>query len=308
VAACPGADTCKLGISSSRGLAAELRTRLAQRAVEMDEAVQSLRIKISGCFNSCGQHHVADLGFYGVSRKKGEHAVPHFQVVLGGQWTGNAASYGLAIGAVPSKRVPEAVDRITARYIAERGRAETFQAFIARIGKAECRKTVEDLMEMPSHDEEPALYSDWGDPREFTTSDLGHGECAGAVISTIEFQLAACEREVFEAQLQLEKDRVAEASRQAYESMLHGASALLEFKGVPFRAEADEIAEKFRAEFVEPKLFWSRFTGGALANYFFKAHENAGRERTPETAHQLIEEAQLFIEACHDCYARMGQA
>jgi sulfite reductase (ferredoxin) len=308
VAACPGADTCKLGISSSRGLAAELRTRLAQRAVEMDEAVQNLRVKISGCFNSCGQHHVADLGFYGVSRKKGEHAVPHFQVVLGGQWTGNAASYGLAIGAVPSKRVPEAVDRITARYVLERGRGEAFQAFIARIGKAECRKTVEDLMEMPSHDQEPALYSDWGDPREFTTSDLGHGECAGAVISTIEFQLAACEREVFEAQLQLEKDRVAEASRQAYESMLHGASALLEFKGVPFRAEADEIAEKFRAEFVEPKLFWSRFTGGALANYFFKAHEHAGRERTPETAHQLIEEAQLFIEACHDCYARMGQA
>lgn len=306
VSSCPGTDTCKLGISSSRGLAAELRKRLAQRAVEMDEAVQNLRIKISGCFNSCGQHHIADLGFYGVSRKKGEHAVPHFQVVLGGQWTGNAASYGLAIGAVPSKRIPEAVDRITSRFVAERGRGESFQAFIARIGKAECRKTVEDLMEMPPYEADPSLYSDWGDPREFTTGDLGHGECAGAVVSAIEFQLAACEREVFEAQLQLEKAHVAEASRQAYESMLHGASALLEYKGIPFRAEADEIAAKFRAEFVETRLFWSRFTGGALANYFFKAHENAGSERTAETAHQLIEEAQLFIEASHDCYGRMS--
>src|SRR5258708_6284608 len=69
VATCPGTDTCKLGISSSRGLAAELRNRLAEKSFQLDESVQNLHIKISGCFNSCGQHHVADLGFYGVSRK-----------------------------------------------------------------------------------------------------------------------------------------------------------------------------------------------------------------------------------------------
>jgi len=86
VAACPGTDTCKLGISSSRGLAAELRHRLAEKSFQLDESVQNLHIKISGCFNSCGQHHVADLGFYGVSRKMSGYAVPHFQVVLGGEW------------------------------------------------------------------------------------------------------------------------------------------------------------------------------------------------------------------------------
>ena len=69
IVTCPGTDTCKLGISSSRGLAAELRKRLAEKNFQFDEAVQNLHIKISGCFNSCGQHHVADLGFYGVSRK-----------------------------------------------------------------------------------------------------------------------------------------------------------------------------------------------------------------------------------------------
>ena len=83
VAACPGTDTCKLGISSSRGLAAELRNRLAEKSFQLDESVQNLHIKVSGCFNSCGQHHVADLGFYGVSRKMAGYAVPHFQVVLG---------------------------------------------------------------------------------------------------------------------------------------------------------------------------------------------------------------------------------
>ena len=107
IVACPGTDTCKLGISSSRGLAAELRTRLAAKSMQMDEAIQNLHIKISGCFNSCGQHHVADLGFYGVSRKVSGYAVPHFQVVLGGEWTNNAGSYGLPMVAIPSKNIPD---------------------------------------------------------------------------------------------------------------------------------------------------------------------------------------------------------
>jgi sulfite reductase (ferredoxin) len=308
VAACPGTDTCKLGIASSRGLAAELRTRLAARALQMDEPVRNLRIKISGCFNSCGQHHVADLGFYGVSRKKGEYAVPHFQVVLGGQWTGNAASYGLAVGAIPSKRVPEAVDRITGRYVGERRRGETFQAYIARIGKAECRRTIEDLMEIPLHDADSSFYSDWGDPREFTIGDLGNGECAGAVVPQVEFQLAACEREAFEAQLKLEHGEIETAARLAYESMLHGAAALLRHKDVRVNGSADGIVQTFRTELVDTRLFWDRFRGGALSNYFFKAHENAGSVHTEEAAHQLIEEGQLFIEACHACYSAMAGA
>src|SRR5712692_6153887 len=108
ITTCPGTDTCKLGISSSRGLAAELRKRLAEKSYQLDEPVENLHIKISGCFNSCGQHHVADLGFYGVSRKIAGYAVPHFQVVLGGEWEHNAGSYGLPVMAIPSKHIPEA--------------------------------------------------------------------------------------------------------------------------------------------------------------------------------------------------------
>ena len=108
VTACPGTDTCKLGIASSRGLAATLRTEFAGVTGDLDPSIEGLRIKTSGCFNSCGQHHIADLGFYGVSRTINGYSVPHFQVVLGGKWVDNGGAYGLAIGAVPSKRVPEA--------------------------------------------------------------------------------------------------------------------------------------------------------------------------------------------------------
>ncbi len=230
VSSCPGTDTCKLGIASSRGLAGELRIRLAAKNAELDEAIGSLRIKISGCFNSCGQHHVADLGFYGVSRNKNGYTVPHFQVLLGGEWSNNAGAYGLAIGAVPSRRIPETVDRITGRYRSERLPGESFQAFVKRIGKAECKKMIEEFTAVPPHDQDPSFYSDWGDPREFTIGDMGVGECAGEVVYPIDFQLVACEREVFEAQLQLDSGNIDKAARMAYESMLHGAQALLKFK------------------------------------------------------------------------------
>ena len=149
IVACPGTDTCKLGISSSRGLAAELRDRLVAKSVELDQAIQDLHIKISGCFNSCGQHHVADIGFYGVSRTLKGFKVPHFQVVLGGQWEENAGSYGLPIVAVPSKRVPDALDRITAFYLQKRQADERFPQFVKRIGKAEIRGLLEDLTQNP---------------------------------------------------------------------------------------------------------------------------------------------------------------
>src|SRR5215469_14656396 len=272
VASCPGTDTCKLGIASSRGLAGELRMRLAAKNAERDEAIGSLRIKISGCFNSCGQHHVADLGFYGVSRNKNNYTVPHFQVLLGGEWTHNAGAYGLAIGAVPSKRIPETVDRITGRYRDERQAGETFQAFIKRIGKAECKKMLDEFSNVPPHDEDPSYYSDWGDPREFSLGDIGVGECAGEVVFPIDFELVACERE-------------------AYEAMLHGAQALLKFKFLIAPEDPNKIVDEFRTQFFDTEIFFDPFVRGKFAQDFFKAHEEAGKQRTTETAHQLIEEA-----------------
>src|SRR5256885_2178618 len=79
IVACPGTDTCKLGIASSRGLAGEIRSRLSEKFFKLDDAIKNLHIKISGCFNSCGQHHIADLGFYGTSRTIGNRKAPHFQ-------------------------------------------------------------------------------------------------------------------------------------------------------------------------------------------------------------------------------------
>jgi sulfite reductase (ferredoxin) len=274
----------------------------------MDEAIEGLHIKISGCFNSCGQHHIADLGFYGVSRNKAGYTVPHFQVVLGGQWTSNAGAYGLAIGAVPSKRIPETVDRITERYLSGRQSGETFQQFIKRIGKAECKKMIDDLTAIPPHDADPSVYTDWADAREYTIGDIGIGECAGEVVSAIDFQLTATEREAFEAQLKLEEGDIDRAAALAFESMHHAALALVRQKFPTASDDAASVLNTFKTLYYDTELFFDPFTGGKFAQYYFKAFDTRGVRFETESARQLIEEAQLFIEAAHSCYARMSSA
>src|SRR5690606_19887852 len=198
ITSCPGTDTCKLGISASRGLAGELRKHLAL-VTERKESVENLTIKCSGCFNSCGQHHVADIGFLGVSRSIGGRRVPHFQLVVGGEWTNNAGNYGLAIGAVPSKNVPQAVEVLTKAFAEGGQEGEKFRQWVDRIGKREVKKLITPLTPVPTYEEDPSYYSDWGDPREYTIGDIGVGECAGEVVSFVEMGLSAAEREIFEA-------------------------------------------------------------------------------------------------------------
>jgi sulfite reductase beta subunit-like hemoprotein/uncharacterized protein (UPF0332 family) len=305
ITSCPGTDTCKLGISASRGLAGELRQRLAEKSHTMDEAIQNLHIKVSGCFNSCGQHHVADLGFYGVSRHSGNYTVPHFQVVLGGEWSHNAGSYGLAMGAVPAKRIPEVVERLTGRYVSEREKNESFKTFIQRIGKVQVKNMLDDLTKIPTHDEDPTLYTDWGDNREFTIGDIGVGECAGEVVSHAEFGLAAAERQVFEAQVLLDENQYQKAGETAYQSMYQAALTLVEEQFFNVPKEPDRIAEEFRARFYDTKLFWDEYAGGKFGHYYLRAHEKSNEPYTPEEAHRRVEEAQLVIEAAHSCYRKL---
>jgi sulfite reductase beta subunit-like hemoprotein/uncharacterized protein (UPF0332 family) len=306
ITTCPGTDTCKLGISSSRGLAAELRKRLAEKSFQWDESVGNLHIKISGCFNSCGQHHVADLGFYGVSRKIAGYAVPHFQVVLGGDWSHNAGSYGQPVMAIPSKNIPEVVARLTDRYAAGRKDGERFNEFVKRMGKHALKNLLEDLAHPPAGPEDRSLFTDWGDPREYSLGDLGVGECAGEVVSAIDFDLAAAERTLFEAQVGWENGEVEPAGKLAYQSMLVAARALVKLEYLNISDDPDQIVREFRTRYYDTQKFFDPFAGGKFAQYLFAAHQKSKEPFTNDSSRYLIDEAHLFIEAAHSCYNRMG--
>ena len=308
VTSCPGTDTCKLGIASSRGLAAELRRRLGERFHDLDEAVQGMRIKVSGCFNSCGQHHVADIGFYGISRKINGVTVPHFQVILGGKWKGNAESFGLGMAAVPSKNIPLVVDRLTERYVTDRQGEETFQDFISRIGKRDVKSMLDDLMQVPAYEEDPSFYRDWGDTREFTIDDLGRGECAGEVVPLAQFGLTAAEREVFEAQILLDEGEFRNAYTTAYQAMVAGARALVRMEFLDVGDDADEVIAEFRTRFVDTELFFDPFAKDKFARYLFRMQQERLDDPTHDDAHRAIEECQLFIEGAFACYNRVSDA
>ena len=304
VTTCPGTDTCKLGISSSRGLGAELRNRLAAKSASLPEAVKSLRIKISGCFNSCGQHHIADIGFYGNSRKIDGRTVPHFQVILGGQWTENAGSYGLAVGSVPSKVIPDAVDALTDAYAHGRESGERFQAWIARLGKRNVKELLKPLMAVPPHAEDPSFYSDWSDVREFTIGDLGVGECAGEVVSLFGIEVVKAEAQAFDAQIELDEGDPEAAEELAYAAMLSAARALVRTEYIDVTQKPDDIVAEWKKRFFDTERFFDRFAKGTFGRYLLDRHASTPERVTAEVASQRIEEAQLFIEAAHACEAR----
>jgi len=304
VTACPGTDTCKLGIASSRGLAAELEDRLRARLDAMPDAVKELTIKVSGCFNSCAQHHISDLGFYGVSRKRHGRQVPFFQMFLGGQTQNNAGSYGLAAIAIPAKKVPEAVDTVTAHYVEHREGEETFLQFVERVGKKSIKELVRHLAEVPETDE--SFYHDWHDQRSYTSGDMGVGECAGELVETVDFGLSEAERTVFDAQVALDAGDPPKAAELAVESMIKAAKALVYTQNIDVGDDPKQIEDEFRSRLVEPRIFHDRATGDRFARYFFNALDGEIDADDADAVHHRIEEATLFIEAAHACHNNMA--
>jgi len=306
VTSCPGTDTCKLGIAASRGLAGELRNRLGAKSASLPQAIKDLKIKVSGCFNSCGQHHVADIGFYGNSRKIDGRTVPHFQVILGGQWTENAGSYGLAVGSVPSKAIPEAVEALTEGYVQGREPNESFQSWMARIGKRNAREIIKPFMKVPAYVDGPDFYSDWSDVREFTIGDLGVGECAGEVVSLFGIEVVKAESQAFDAQITLDEGDAESAEDGAYSAMLSAARALVRIEYIDVTEDADDIVQQFKTRFFDNERFFDRFAKGKFGRYLLDRHANPPARVDTDLAKQRIEEAQLFIEASHACEARLA--
>jgi sulfite reductase (ferredoxin) len=313
VVACPGTDTCKLGIASSRGLAGELRNQLGAKNATLDAAVRNLRIKVSGCFNSCGQHHVADIGFYGNSRNVGGYTVPHFQVMLGGQWGENAGSYALAMGSIPSKRIPELVDALTDRFVGGRSGAESFQGWCQRVGKKELKAIVDQFdvktKPAPAHSADPEFYSDWGDPRQYSgTGDIGIGECAGEIVSLAEFGFTEAESMAFEATLLLEDGKHKAADELAYKAMLKAAWTLVQLQWQDVPTEPNLVVKEFRTRFVDTQIFWDKYHHGQFANYLFSRHETPDERYSADTAKKTVEEANLFIDAAHKAHAKWRES
>ena len=175
VVACPGADTCNIAVTQSRGLAKAIGAQLEEEGLA---EVGGVRINISGCTNSCGQHHAADIGFFGAERRAHGRSAPGYQMLLGGYVGDEQIHFGDKALRLPAKAAPEAAVRVIRRFAAEREAGETFRGWLDRSGGArEVAAGLKELDHFPTPDDAPEFYADYDETGPFS-AEVGDSECA----------------------------------------------------------------------------------------------------------------------------------
>ncbi|MCU1427334.1 MAG: sulfite reductase, beta subunit (hemoprotein) [Actinomycetia bacterium] len=175
VVSCPGADTCNLAVTQSRGLASDIDRALEEAGLA---DVGGIKVNISGCTNSCGQHHISDIGFFGLERRAHGRAAPGYQMLLGGHLGNMEVAFGQKALKVPAKAAAEAVVRVVGRFANEREAGEVFATWLERSGGAsQIGKELADLDHFPTPEEAPDYYVDFDETGPYV-AEVGDGECA----------------------------------------------------------------------------------------------------------------------------------
>jgi sulfite reductase beta subunit-like hemoprotein len=179
VMSCPGTDSCKLGITASMGLG-----RAVQKTIEdmniTDQLTKKMHVKMSGCPNGCGQHHIADIGFHGAAAKAPGGQVPSYELFLGGSYDDGDARFGERIPRmkVPAKRVPDAVRKAIEFYESERDNGEEFKNFVSRVGASAFQTVFSEFTEVGELNRDTIdTYIDWDKTAKYIL-ERGEGECA----------------------------------------------------------------------------------------------------------------------------------
>src|SRR6478672_2008717 len=176
VTSCPGAESCRLAVTQSRGLGRLLEEHLRARP-DLIAAADAARIKISGCPNGCGLHHIATFGFQGSVRRLGSRAVPQYFVMVGGGAHDRGATFARLAAKVPARRIPQVVERLIDLYARERQPDESATAYFGRVELGVVKETLADLERLQPGDAVPADYIDLGEAAEFAP-EVMEGECA----------------------------------------------------------------------------------------------------------------------------------
>ncbi|WP_347160105.1 nitrite reductase [Pontibacter chitinilyticus] len=251
ITTCPGTDTCNLGISNSMTTAKVLESVIVQEYPELLFNTD-IKIKISGCMNSCGQHGLANLGFHGSSLKSGKNVVPALQVLLGGGTVVNGEGrIAQKVLKVPSKRGPEVMRYVINDYQANKLENERFNEYFDRNGKDYFYQMLKPLADLTSLTADELI--DWGHQEAFSTA-IGVGECAGVMIDLVATLLYESDEKLEWAAEALADKRFADAIYYAYGAYISTAKALLLDKDVKCNTQAG-IIQDFDTHFVAEGLF-----------------------------------------------------
>jgi sulfite reductase (ferredoxin) len=285
ITACPGTDTCNLGISSSTGITRALEQVIHSEYPDLIHN-QQIKIKISGCPNSCGQHTLATIGFHGSSIKKGALVLPALQVLLGGGVSGNGE--GLVadkVIKVPSKRGVDVLRVLLADYDAHQLEGEYYPDYYRRLGKKYFYSLLKPLANLDNLEQNDFL--DWGhnDPFEVIKAV---GECAGVIIDLVATLVYETEEKYQTSQRTFNEGAYADAIYHAYNTFINGAKALLLGEDVKTNAQIT-VMNRFEEHFGSHAEF--AFEGGFKALVL----QMNQHEPTAQFAKTYIEQAGDFL-------------
>ncbi|RED50292.1 HEPN domain-containing protein [Seonamhaeicola aphaedonensis] len=285
ITACPGTDTCNLGIASSTGIAAELeRTIKAEYPQYLNN--NDLVIKISGCMNACGQHNMANIGFQGMSVRTPDKLVaPALQVLLGGGNLGDGKGvFADKVVKVPSKRGPEALRRILNDYETN-AKGKPFVDYYREHGERYFYELLQDLQDVSNLTE--ADFIDWGNEEKYV-KEIGVGECAGVVIDLVATLFLESEEKIENAKESAGNGVYSGAIYHAYSSMVNTAKALLTSENKKTNTHAG-IIKQFDELFIESKKI---SLDGSFAEVVYQINKFAPSQ---EFASKYIESAEDFL-------------
>lgn len=272
ITACPGTDTCNLGIASSTGIAAELEKVIKN---EFPQYIQNedITIKISGCMNACGQHNMAHIGFQGMSMKAGKLTAPALQVLLGGGVLGNGEGrFADKVIKIPSKRGPESLRRIFNDFESGAIQGETFLDYYDRKGKIYFFDLLKDLTDNTNLT--PTDFIDWGNEENYIKA-IGVGECAGVVIDLVTTLLFESEEKIDLSQKCLDDQKWSDAIYHAYASLVNTAKAIMTSDGHKTNSQASIIKGFDDAYISEGKISLANKT---FTEYVYQIKENKPSE------------------------------
>ncbi|PKV49627.1 sulfite reductase (ferredoxin) [Aquimarina sp. MAR_2010_214] len=286
ITACPGTDTCNLGIASSTGIAEELERVIKTEYPQYLEK-EDLVIKISGCMNACGQHNMANIGFQGMSvRTKDKLVAPALQVLLGGGNLGDGnGRFADKVVKIPSRRGPEALRRILNDFEAN-ANGKTFVAYYAAQGEKYFYDFLTDLSNVDNLTQED--FIDWGTEENYVKA-IGVGECAGVVIDLIATLFLESEEKIENAKISFENEIYSDAVYHAYSSLVNSAKALLLAENKKTNTHAG-IIRQFDEEFVASGKVQLE---GTFADLIYQLQKNAP---TRDFAVDYINSAKQFLQ------------
>ena len=286
ITACPGTDTCNLGIASSTGIAVELE-RVLKAEYPQYINNKEVTIKISGCMNACGQHNMAHIGFQGMSIKSGPLVAPALQILLGGGVLGNGQGrFSDKVIKVPSKRGPKALRILLNDFEDNSNENEDFLAYYDRQGKTYFYDILKHLSDTTNLTEDD--FIDWGHDKNYVKA-IGVGECAGVVIDLVATLLFESEEKLENATEAFEKGQWSDSIYYAYSAFVNTAKALLTSEGVKTNTHSG-IIESFQEAFVEKnKIELSE----NFPSLIYQINKN---KPSKEFAHNYLSQAKRFYQ------------